>query len=108
MWMLGMGWVFGRNIYEYVGRNADVLKKRGAADVILGYWLAGIEDIVWEEMGPPAGALFHDYPMHGNTFAAGCRPESILVHRMNPDRWAKYESPDTCELNCPLEPIEGP
>ena len=107
MWLLGMGWVFGRNIFHFVGRNADVLKKRGAADVILGYWLVGIEDILWQEMGPPGGHLFHDYPTKHNTFAGGCHERSILIHRMTPTRWGRHFRPDTCQMTCPAEPVEG-
>ncbi|CAK0865513.1 unnamed protein product [Prorocentrum cordatum] len=38
-WFLGMGWVFGRRIVDYIWRNVENLKKRGAADVQLGHAL---------------------------------------------------------------------
>eukprot|EP00913_Durusdinium_trenchii_P009880 g9273.t1 len=42
-WFLGMGWVFGRRIVQFLAKNAADLKKHGAADVQLGFWLAPLE-----------------------------------------------------------------
>lgn len=95
-WFLGMGWVFGRRIVQYLARNVDNLKKRGAADVQLGFWLAPLEDIDWVDM---KDGFFHDYPMQ-STFSHACTEKSILVHRMNETRWQGFK-PDSCELHCP-------
>lgn len=97
-WFLGMGWVFGRRIVNFLAHNVDHLKKRGAADVQLGFWLAPLEDIHWVDM---KDGFFHDYPMPGSTFSRGCTERSILVHRMNEDRWKHFDT-RTCELHCPL------
>ncbi|CAK0865510.1 unnamed protein product [Prorocentrum cordatum] len=96
-WFLGMGWVFGRRIVDYIWRNVENLKKRGAADVQLGFWLAPLEDVHWVDM---KGGYFHDYPMPGSTFSAGCTERSTLVHRMDAERWKGFD-PETCELRCP-------
>lgn len=96
-WLLGMGWVFGSRIVRFLARNVDDLKKQGAADVQLGFWLAAIEGLQWVDM---KGGYFHDYPMPGSTFSAGCTDLSVLVHRMNTQRWADFDS-STCLLRCP-------
>merc|ERR1711977_340514 len=93
-----MGWVFGRRIVDYISHNVENLKKRGAADVQLGFWLAPLEDLHWVDM---KGGFFHDYPMPGSTFSSGCTENTILVHRMNVERWRDFE-PETCELHCPV------
>merc|ERR1712217_727603 len=59
-WFLGMGWVFGKHIVDFLARNVDHLKKQGAADVQLGFWLAPLEGIDWVAM---KDGFFHDYPM---------------------------------------------
>ncbi|CAE8591566.1 unnamed protein product [Polarella glacialis] len=100
-WFLGMGWVFGRRIVNFLARNLDDLKKQGAADVQLGFWLAPLEGIHWEDM---AGGFFHDYPMPGSTFSSGCSDRTILVHRMNDERWKDFDV-ETCELHCPATAI---
>jgi hypothetical protein len=96
-WMLGMGWVFGREIVEYIATNIKFLKMRGAADVILGFWLAGVEDVQWVDM---AGGAFHDYPARGSTFSSGCTGKSTLVHRMKLKYFADMDNA-TCTLVCP-------
>merc|ERR1711879_519415 len=83
-WMLGMGWVFGQRIVRYIGRNARSLKVRGAADVTLGFWLAPLEAVYFVSMD---GGLFHDHPGTRSTFASACTERSVLVHRMNLERW---------------------
>lgn len=83
--------------------NADVLKKRGAADLILAYWLVPLEDLHWVDTGPHGSWRFHDYPMRGNTFTRACHSESVLVHRMTPARWDRDFDASTCTLDCKLE-----
>jgi len=102
-WMLGMGWVFGQRIARYIGRNAANLKVRGAADVALGFWLAPLEGVHFTSM---SGGAFHDHPGTRSTFAAACSEKTVLVHRMNPERWAIGFDEARCELSCPVE--EGP
>ncbi|CAK8990679.1 unnamed protein product [Durusdinium trenchii] len=99
-WFLGMGWVFGRRIVQFLAKNAADLKKHGAADVQLGFWLAPLEGVHWVDMKE---GQFHDYPMRGSTFANGCTEKTILVHRMNEERWKDFDA-ETCELHCPLTP----
>eukprot|EP00927_Polykrikos_kofoidii_P086533 TRINITY_DN9728_c0_g1_i1.p1 TRINITY_DN9728_c0_g1~~TRINITY_DN9728_c0_g1_i1.p1 ORF type:complete len:367 (+),score=38.67 TRINITY_DN9728_c0_g1_i1:146-1246(+) len=96
-WLLGMGWVFGSRIVRYIGRNADRLKLRGAADVSLGFWLAPLEDTRFVPMNR---LFFHDHPQTRSTFAAKCTDNSVLVHRMTPSRWAADFNADRCELVC--------
>eukprot|EP00397_Hematodinium_sp_SG-2012_P046474 GEMP01052518.1.p1 GENE.GEMP01052518.1~~GEMP01052518.1.p1 ORF type:complete len:305 (+),score=55.57 GEMP01052518.1:296-1210(+) len=98
LWLLGMGWVWGRSIVEYIGQNAKYFKMRGSADVMLGYWLVAIEDIHWMDMSPNK---FHDAPKPADksTFAAYCTDETILVHRMIEALWDKVNE-DTCHLEC--------
>eukprot|EP00929_Paragymnodinium_shiwhaense_P107741 TRINITY_DN74103_c0_g1_i1.p1 TRINITY_DN74103_c0_g1~~TRINITY_DN74103_c0_g1_i1.p1 ORF type:complete len:383 (+),score=71.98 TRINITY_DN74103_c0_g1_i1:189-1337(+) len=97
-WFLGMGWVFGRRIVDFLARNVERIKKRGAADVQLGSWLAPLEDVKWVDV---KDGRFHDYPMPGSTFSAACTEQTVLVHRMNAERWKKF-NPETCELHCPM------
>eukprot|EP00971_Amphidinium_carterae_P179438 3559030-Amphidinium_carterae.1 len=61
-WMLGMGWVFGKHIADYIARNSGRLKLRGAADVSLGIWLAPLEGVDFVDMGAERDRLFHDHP----------------------------------------------
>eukprot|EP00928_Gymnodinium_smaydae_P044228 TRINITY_DN29519_c0_g1_i1.p2 TRINITY_DN29519_c0_g1~~TRINITY_DN29519_c0_g1_i1.p2 ORF type:complete len:384 (-),score=97.46 TRINITY_DN29519_c0_g1_i1:147-1298(-) len=96
-WMLGMGWVFGKRIVHYIGRNAHRLKVRGAADVSLGFWLAPLEGVRFESMNL---GEFHDHPATKSTFSAACTDSSILVHRMTPARWTYGFDPQRCELSC--------
>ncbi|CAK8990005.1 unnamed protein product [Durusdinium trenchii] len=49
-WFLGMGWVFGRRIVQFLAKNAADLKKHGAADVQLGFWLAPLEGVHWVDL----------------------------------------------------------
>ncbi|CAE7456355.1 unnamed protein product [Symbiodinium sp. CCMP2456] len=97
-WFLGMGWVFGRRIVDFLARNVGDLKKQGAADVQLGFWLAPLEGVYWVDM---KDGQFHDYPMPGSTFSKGCTDQTVLVHRMNKERWRDFD-PQTCALRCPL------
>eukprot|EP00439_Symbiodinium_sp_Y106_P046202 s1853_g5.t2 len=97
-WFLGMGWVFGRRIVDFLARNVGDLKKQGAADVQLGFWLAPLEGVYWVDM---KDGQFHDYPMPGSTFSRGCSDQTVLVHRMNKERWRDFD-PETCALRCPL------
>lgn len=101
-WLLGMGWVFGRDVVEYIAANVKYLKLRGAADVVLGFWLAGFEDVEWVDMGISASSAprFHDYPRPGSTFSGGCTGNSILVHRMRIENYAELDH-ETCTLGCP-------
>jgi len=96
-WMLGMGWVFGSRIVRYIGRNAGVLKVRGAADVTLGFWLAPLDDVEFVSMNE---GEFHDHPQTRSTFASRCTNDSVLVHRMSPERWAADFDAERCELTC--------
>lgn len=91
-WFLGMGWVFDRRIVDFLARNVADLKKHGAADVQLGFWLAPLEGIHWVDM------------KEGSTFSKGCTDKTILVHRMNEDRWKDFDA-KTCELHCPLTAV---
>jgi len=100
-WFLGMGWVFGSRIVQYLGRNAARLKVRGAADVSLGFWLAPLEGVTF---GPMNSGEFHDHPGTRSTFASPCTERSILVHRMNPARWEADFNPERCELTCEETP----
>merc|ERR1719238_2321896 len=68
-WFLGMGWVFGRRVVQYIARNARRLKVRGAADVALGFWLAPLEGVDFVDMRP---SQFHDHPSSKSTFASEC------------------------------------
>ena len=71
--------------------------------MITGYWLVGLEEVNWVDMGPLGEFRFHDYPMVGNTFSRNCeQPGTILVHRMTPERWQSDFDPMTCNLNCKL------
>jgi len=96
-WFLGMGWVYGRRIANFLARNVDDLKKQGAADVQLGFWLAPLEGVDWVDM---SDGFFHDHPASGSSFSHGCSEASILVHRMTEERWQDFD-PATCELQCP-------
>lgn len=96
-WLLGMGWVFGSKIVKYLGHNAELLKVRGAADVSLGFWLAPLEEVHWAPMNH---GEFHDHPGTRSTFAAQCTERSVLVHRMNPRRWATDFDSGRCEITC--------
>lgn len=96
-WFLGMGWVFGRRLVSYIGRNAARLKVRGAADVSLGFWLAPVEGVAFAAMN---SGEFHDHPGTRSTFAAQCTERSILVHRMDAERWAADFDAERCELTC--------
>lgn len=96
-WFLGMGWVFGRRIVQYVGRNSHRLKVRGAADVSLGFWLAPLEGVRFVSMND---GLFHDHPETRSTFSRNCTDETVLVHRMTPERWASGFDLSRCEMTC--------
>lgn len=96
-WMLGMGWMFGSKIVKYIGRNADRLKTRGAADVMLGYWLAPLEGVRWQPMND---GRFHDHPATKSTFAAQCSDDTVLVHRVQSHHWEADFDPERCVLTC--------
>ncbi|KAF4656956.1 hypothetical protein FOL47_008662 [Perkinsus chesapeaki] len=96
-WPLGMGWVLGSAVADFISRNADMLKSRGAADVQIGYWLAGLEGIHWLDM---SDGRFHDFPRRHSMFTRGCSDNTVLVHRMRPENWQAYDDL-TCALNCP-------
>lgn len=96
-WMLGMGWVWGRKIVDFVARNVDYLKLNGAADVTTGYWMAPLEDVKFVNMRDDG--FFHDYPEYGSQFSARCSNSSLLIHRMNFERWAGFDH-TTCKLQC--------
>jgi len=96
-WMLGMGWVFGARVVRYIGRNANHLKVRGAADVMLGFWLAPLEGVEWLSMNE---GIFHDHPDTRSTFANQCSEKTVLVHRMKPHHWKDDFDPEQCELRC--------
>eukprot|EP00811_Abedinium_folium_P001466 NODE_11340_length_1293_cov_3.372213.p1 GENE.NODE_11340_length_1293_cov_3.372213~~NODE_11340_length_1293_cov_3.372213.p1 ORF type:complete len:353 (+),score=89.76 NODE_11340_length_1293_cov_3.372213:120-1178(+) len=99
-WMLGMGWVFGRRLVDFVGTNAKQLKVRGAADVSLGFWLAPLEDVDFVDA---QGGVFHDHPAVKSMFAAFCTSRSMLVHRMTSHHWASGFDASRCELACSPE-----
>ncbi|CAE8599946.1 unnamed protein product [Polarella glacialis] len=96
-WMLGMGWVFGSRIVQYIGRNANRLKVRGAADVSLGFWLAPMEGVRFVSMND---GYFHDHPESKSIFARPCTDQSVLVHRMTPASWNAGFDAEKCELTC--------
>mmetsp|Transcript_75049 Transcript_75049/g.172004 ORF Transcript_75049/g.172004 Transcript_75049/m.172004 type:complete len:344 (+) Transcript_75049:56-1087(+) len=98
-WVLGMGWGFGRRVIRHVAQNAGQLKLRGAADVILGFWLAGLEDLDWVDVGTLGGRRFHDHPGGTSMFAAECTDASILIHRLNEARWRGFDN-QTCKMTC--------
>ncbi|KAF4716280.1 hypothetical protein FOZ63_034157, partial [Perkinsus olseni] len=75
-WPLGMGWVLGSEVTRFIARNAGVLKSRGAADVQIGYWLAGLEDVHWVDM---SDGRFHDFPRRHSMFTRGCSNEQTRV-----------------------------
>ena len=97
-WFLGMGWVWGRKIVDFISRNVDYLKLNGAADVSTGYWMAAIEGVKWVDMGVDIN-MFHDYPEYHSQFSSRCDNSSILIHRMSPERWAGF-NPNSCNLHC--------
>eukprot|EP00400_MALV-I_sp_L67-5_P000993 gene993-531_t len=96
-WMLGMGWVWGRKIIDFVARNVDYLKLNGAADITTGYWMAPLEGVAFFNIRDDG--YFHDYPEYGSQFSRRCTNNSILIHRMNQERW-QHLNTDTCELHC--------
>lgn len=97
-WFLGMGWVFGRRIVDFIARNCVNLKMRGIVDIQMGFWLLPLEGIVFVDM--KEHGHFHDYPEPGATFSAACTKNTVLVHRMNQVRWHDFD-PVICELHCP-------
>lgn len=49
-YLRGDGWVLGRRLAEFVAVNAFDLKMRGDPDVMLGFWLAAVEDVHFVDM----------------------------------------------------------
>ena len=64
--------MFGHRIVKYLAQNVDNLKKRGAADVQLGFWLAPLEDIDWVDMKDKRG--------QGNTKAIFLVVQSFVAY----------------------------
>jgi len=87
----GAGWVLGRRVATFLGENAVYLRRRGHLDVLLGFWLAALEDVDFSAL--PEGALHDD--------SRTC-PHSgvILATSMDERRWQEQFDPKTCELRC--------
>jgi len=96
-WPLGMGWVWGSRIVRYIAHNRDYLKLRGSADVMLGYWLAPLEDIFWIDAKP---RMFHDLDSASVTsmFMRPMTNDTIIVHRMTAESWGTFNA-TTCNLD---------
>jgi hypothetical protein len=100
-WPLGMGFVFGRNIVEFIAINRDLLKMNASADVQAGFWLAPLENVHWIDLGVLPERRFHDYPRRHSLFSRGCSNNSVLVHRVRTENLRKELDRDTCVLQCP-------
>eukprot|EP00929_Paragymnodinium_shiwhaense_P072623 TRINITY_DN36860_c0_g1_i2.p1 TRINITY_DN36860_c0_g1~~TRINITY_DN36860_c0_g1_i2.p1 ORF type:complete len:363 (-),score=53.07 TRINITY_DN36860_c0_g1_i2:458-1546(-) len=96
-WLLGMGFVLGRRIAAFIGRNAKRFKVRGSADLTLGAWFAPLEDVRFIGMNK---GLFHDHPEAFSIFSKSCSNQTVLMHRMTPERWEKDVDVEHCALKC--------
>ena len=101
-WALGMGFVLGRSLVDYIAANAADLKLRASSDIQLGQWLAPLKRMQYRQMGLSGHpSAFHDYPRRNHLFAAGCSEASTLIHRVYTINWLRDFRKDSCTFECP-------
>eukprot|EP00928_Gymnodinium_smaydae_P046645 TRINITY_DN31089_c0_g1_i1.p1 TRINITY_DN31089_c0_g1~~TRINITY_DN31089_c0_g1_i1.p1 ORF type:complete len:380 (+),score=53.24 TRINITY_DN31089_c0_g1_i1:33-1172(+) len=97
-------WVVGRRVAEFLGENADDLKKRGAAGLLLGFWLTAIEDVHFVDLGRDL-VLPHEASALKTSDPAQCsnidiRPLAVVGSSADADgrAWPTWMREDTCEF----------
>ncbi|CAE8593488.1 unnamed protein product [Polarella glacialis] len=88
-------WVLGRRPAEFVAENSHDLRMRGASEVLLGFWLAALEDLHFVSL--PLGQLL-SIP-EGASCASGAAPP-LVVYGLDEDSWPRWFDEETCEIHC--------
>uniref|UniRef100_A0A0G4IA31 Uncharacterized protein n=1 Tax=Chromera velia CCMP2878 TaxID=1169474 RepID=A0A0G4IA31_9ALVE len=71
---------------ETGGWRTPLLKMGASSDMSVGSWLVGIEGVRFGQFA----AFMFDFP--GSSLLDGkCNDETILVHRMDQERWAGFD-----------------
>lgn len=104
----GSAWVLGRRPAEFIGMNYRDLKLRGMPDVLMGFWLASLEDVHFVELPPVA---FRELPPlvaasgGADEGAEECSAGLLVASGMDLSRWSSWFDPASCELRCGAEPM---
>jgi len=89
-------WVLGRRLVEFLAQNADDLKMRGAPRLLLGFWLAAVEDVHFVTL--PEEALLE--AAGGETHCSA--PQGLLAAQgLGAEKWGSWLDMGSCELRCP-------
>lgn len=121
-WLHGAAWALGRGVAGFLGENALDLKIRGMPDILMGFWLAGLEDVHFVDLpaelfaAPPVGAGAVAGAGAGAAVSAaaaaaveeafagvdgGCRVEgTAVVGGLSPEHWALHFDVESCEMRC--------
>merc|ERR1712039_919536 len=84
-WPHGAAWVAGRALVQFIGENAPDLKVRGMPNLLVGFWLAGLEDVHFVNFQP---GVFHDLLASDKGGAPPSCPGNLAVaFPMNSERW---------------------
>eukprot|EP00747_Dinoflagellata_sp_TGD_P164777 gnl/TRDRNA2_/TRDRNA2_185172_c0_seq1.p1 gnl/TRDRNA2_/TRDRNA2_185172_c0~~gnl/TRDRNA2_/TRDRNA2_185172_c0_seq1.p1 ORF type:complete len:399 (+),score=66.86 gnl/TRDRNA2_/TRDRNA2_185172_c0_seq1:39-1235(+) len=100
-WLRGMGWVLGRRLVEFIALNVEDLKMRGTPELLLGFWLASVEDVHFVHMHD---GLFRKLPSHAaevNATGPLCSVDTVVAHGMDHERWVRWFDAESCVLRCP-------
>lgn len=96
-WPHGAGWAIGWHIAQYLAINAEDLRMRGMSDLLMGFWLASLEDVKFVDM--PEG-IFHQSAT-SSSHEAECPPENVVIAGgMDDARWSSWFDAQRCEISC--------
>ena len=85
----GMGFLVSRDIAEMILKTGLQAEMFGPDDALLGMWLRSVEDL--RIINLPERFVEHEGEL-GSAFARPCTGEAVIVHRMTPERWQRFDS----------------
>eukprot|EP00971_Amphidinium_carterae_P041783 821057-Amphidinium_carterae.1 len=102
-WFKGGAWVLGHDILEFIAINGPDLKIRGVADMLVGFWIVALEDVLYVDIaGEHCTLAFEESGCYDDCFSS-----SILVSGMTGKKWLAWYQPEACQVKCTTHLWEG-
>merc|ERR1711971_945232 len=83
-WPKGAGWVLGRSASEFIAQNAEDLRMHGMPDLLMGFWLAPLEDLHYLDLPEHQLILVQDTVDFSN-----CSSEWLVADGMTEEAWSQ-------------------
>jgi len=98
----GLGFMVSSDVGNMLADLGLSMKMRGNDDMLFGVWLRSIEHLYYLHYWP----WFHDHEGFEGIFSRPCETSTIIVHRMNPERWRTFNKFECHICGPPVAPLD--